>query len=307
MRKVLCASLCAFLGVCALGVRSAQASLILYEGFDYTAGQGLENQINNSVVGGAQDWDRAGSSATAAPLITSGSLTNPVPYQASPTGNKITIGGSVTTRAERLNFPNVSSGTIYYSILINPADIDGQFQNPATAAGVFSFAFNNGNTDAGTNTAPTVIGTRIQIRRDPSEATLPNGTKFNIGTLNVTGTTNWDPTQYTEGSTLMIVGSYEFVGALNGSDDIARLWINPDPTTFDPGTTTPNATVTGGDITNTGIQSIIVRQTGGQPTTMHLDEIRVGTTFRDVMVPEPASLGLLGVSAMGALSRRRRA
>lgn len=306
MRHILGASLCAVLGVGALGVGSASASLVLYEGFDYTAGASLENQINNSVTGGPQDWDRAGSAVTASPVVTAGSLTNPVPYQAASTGNKITIGGPVTTRAERLNFPIVSSGTLFYSILINPENIDAQFQNPATANGVFSFAFNNGNADAGTNSAPSVIGNRIQIRRDPSEATQANGTLFNIGTLNVTGTINWDPTQYSEGSTLMIVGSYEFVGSLNDGNDIAKLWINPDPLTFDPGTTTPNATVTGGDITNTGIQSIIVRQTGGEPTTMHLDEIRVGTMFKDVMVPEPGSLSLLGIAAFGALARRRR-
>jgi hypothetical protein len=312
MQQSVRAQTCALLvGLGAFGISSASGAPILYEGFDYTVGQPLENQVNNGVTGGAQDWDRAGSSATAAPSITSGSLSYPVGFQPAPTGNKITLGGTVTTRAERLNFPVVTSGTVYFSLLFNPENIDGQFVSPgpATAAGVFSFAFNNGNADAGTNTAPTIIGTRIQIRRDPSEAGVQDGTLFNIGTLNSSGTTDWNATQYAEGSTLFIVGSYTFNGTLgtDNSDDVAKLWVNPDPATFDPSATTPTATVVGGDITNTGIQSIIVRQTGGEPTTLSIDEIRVGTEAADVIVaPEPSSLALIGVAAAGLLRRRSR-
>ena len=296
-------------GLGAWSASPAEATLLLYEGFDYTAGAGLENQVNSSVSGGAQDWDRAGSATTATPTIVAGSLTNPVAGQPAPTGNKVRIGGTVTTRAERLNFPVVTSGTVYYSLLVNPEDIDGQFvaPGPATAVGTFNFAFNNGNADAGTNTAPTIIGTRIQIRRDPSQAEQQDGTLFNIGTFNSSGSADWNPTQFSEGSTLFIVGSYTLNGTFGDGNDVAKLWINPNPATFDPATTTPSSTVTGGDISNTGVQAIIIRQTGGQPTTLHFDEIRVGTEYTDVVVvPEPTSLATVGLAAAGLLARRRR-
>ncbi|MEO6434654.1 MAG: PEP-CTERM sorting domain-containing protein [Tepidisphaeraceae bacterium] len=290
---------------------SANGAVVLYEPFDYTPGPTLENSVLTSL---GQDWDRAGLTTSALTPVVAGSLTNPVSGQPASAGNSVTVGPG-TTRAERLNFPIVSTGTIYYSLLLNPTDLDAQ--NPsvggtASAVGAFLFGFNNGNADAGTNTPPSVLGARIQMRRDPSEAGISadegDASLFNVGIFN-SGTptaTDFAPGQYTVGQTLFIVASYEFVGALGGTDDIARLWINPNPATFD-GLTGFDDTQVGGDVTTPGIQSIIVRNTGGLPSSSGIDEIRVSADFNDVIagVPEPGTLSLAAIGGLALLRRRR--
>lgn len=292
----------------ALSAATAHATPILYEGFAYTVGQNLENQINNSVQGGPQDWDRAGSAATNTPIV-AGTLTNPYLLGDPATGEKVTV-GPFTTRADRLNFPGTTTGTIYYSMLLNVSDLTAQNTGSgASATGAFLFGFNNSTVEAGTNTVPTVMGARLQIRRDPSEAAVTGGgaTKYNITVFNsgspVAGDFN-DPTAYLINQTYFIVASYTF-NTGSTTDDVANVWINPDPATFDPNVTVPNDSATGGDITTGGVQTVLVRNTGGLPTTSAIDEIFVSMNYQDV-VPEPASVSLLGLVALRGLARRRR-
>jgi hypothetical protein len=111
----------------------------------------------------------------------------------------------------------------------------------------------------------------------------------------------------TPGETLFVVLSYEAVPGLQ--NDIARMWINPDPSTFrdplfDPTVTLPdvidNTTGTGTDI---GIASILLRQSPAPNAT--LDELRVGTTWAAVTIPEPATLGLVVIGWAISFSRRK--
>jgi hypothetical protein len=195
------------------------------------------------------------------------------------------------------------SGTIYYSMLLNVLDLTN-----ATTAGGFLAGFNN---SAGTaTTSITQSGTRLQIRRS-----LVDTTKYNVGVRNdvsaTTGTSTiaWDTNEYAVGDTLFIVGQYEF-NTLNSTDDLARLWINPNPA--DMGAATAPATTltsTGGDINQLQIQSFFLRQVSGAalPRTVQIDEIRLDTTWAGVTtVPEPASLGLLSLGAATAATLRRR-
>jgi hypothetical protein len=108
----------------------------------------------------------------------------------------------------------------------------------------------------------------------------------------------------TPGETLFLVASTEMVpGAQN---DISRLWINPDPSTFDdPSPPAPtlidNTTGIGTDI---GAFSIILRQSPAPFLT--IDELRVATTWYDATIPEPTTLALLAFCAIGSATLRFR-
>src|SRR2546423_452113 len=80
---------------------------------------------------------------------------------------------------------------------------------------------------------PSVIGPRIYLH-------TTNG-GFNLGVAKNSDTDwYWDTTTYNTNQTIFLVGSYTFTTVGNTTDDIAKLWINPDPTTFGaPGPPSP--------------------------------------------------------------------
>lgn len=86
------------------------------------------------------------------------------------------------------------------------------------------------------------------------------------------------------------------------TDAVADLWLNPS-LTVEPGA----AAVGDAHLTIPNFDLAQVRLSSSTPT-LHLDELRIGTQFGDVVtaVPEPASLGLLGLGAVGLLARRRK-
>jgi hypothetical protein len=85
-----------------------------------------------------------------------------------------------------------------------------------------------------------------------------------------------------------------------GSAGSASLWVSQGGATVDV-TRTPDATITG--LTLTGVNTLRI----GSNTSLVLDNVTLGTTFADVgAVPEPGSMGLLGLGASGLLWRRRR-
>jgi hypothetical protein len=306
------ATLNCFLMVFGLWAGAANAALLRYEPFDYNdVGTTVEGKTNPD----GETWVAAYGNTTPPGLIkvASGNLGMP-PEMSPPIGNSAEIDGgpsSVGTnpaqngKALRLPLNDSgtavvtvdSGGTVYYSLALR---ID-ELTNSNQTTGGFFVGLNNGGAASASN--PTAAGARLQARIDPTD-----NTKYNLGIFRnisaTAGAASWGGPM-TVGETLFIVASYETVpGAQN---DIARLWINPDPDTFRDATPPPptlidSTTGVGADI---GIASILLRQSPAPHVT--LDELRVGTTWAAVTIPEPATLwaALFGL-AIAACRRRSR-
>ena len=301
MRRSIFGILCGALAALVTGP-AASASLLIYEPFNDTASQALLGQSN---TGTGTNWLRAAGTATTTAInTTSGSLTMPAGLPAA-MGNSVAITGIGNSNggANRLAFDSssttITSGTVYFSMAMRVDSLTGSNNN----IGAFIFGLNNTANSATTAGGPSIVGARLQVRIDPSDDTM-----YDIGIFNnhaaTAGAASWS-SGLTVGDTLFLAGSYTF-NTGSSSDDVSSLWINPAPNTFgatSPPTPTLSDTTGGSDLADIG--SIILRQSTAPYLTV--DEIRVGTTWTDVTVPEPATIGILGIAAaVGVLARQRR-
>jgi hypothetical protein len=242
---------------------------------------------------------RAGVSANPSAInVVSGNLAMP-PQMTPPVGNSVAINGigDGNGSSERLALGQlVNSGTVYYSFALRADALTGS--NNTT--GGFFIAFNNtGNSSQTTN--PGVAPARIQGRIDPVD-----GTKYDIGIFNgaaSAGASSWLPAMNV-GDTHFVVVGYTFNSG-SSTDDVASIWLDPDPSTFTTLTPpVPSATATGTEVASPGIQSLILRQSPAPWLT--LDELRIGTDWATVTAPEPASVGLSFIACAALAMLRRR-
>jgi autotransporter-associated beta strand protein len=211
------------------------------------------------------------------------------------------IGGSVTltmanAKAEKINsgqFPvtNAVPQVIYYSLVLQVTDPTG-----AAASGAFVGGFNNTVAAAGT-TSVTSAGARLVIGK-VSGNTDPLG--YNIALQNDvtsagTSVKTFDVNRVggTDSASVFIVGAYYLsnstsggIGSSTTTDDVAAMWINPDPSTFSLQTPpAPTLTSTGGDLNNistTGIASFFFRQNASGGKTAVFDDVRFDTSWAAV-------------------------
>lgn len=108
------------------------------------------------------------------------------------------------------------------------------------------------------------------------------------------------PTTYdgllTLGATNHIVVRWDQTGT-----STATLWVNPTLET-DPSTTATDLAA----IQHANIIAFGLRQGANQQGNELVDNLLVGTTFADVVVPEPSTIALVGASLFGLLALRRR-
>src|SRR6202012_4693735 len=95
--------------------------------------------------------------------------------------------------------------------------------------GTYFTALNNLQSHNSTFNTPAALAARVLVRR--------SGNGFNVGLQEggANGSTGfntaWGNAVFSVSNNILVVGSYTFVsGAAN--NDVAQLWINPDPSTF---------------------------------------------------------------------------
>jgi fibronectin-binding autotransporter adhesin len=294
---------------------TASATSLIYEPFDYTLGAdlgpstlssdtGQRNTQAGTTAGTAVQadtsvgnfWRRAapnsGSPATNVPAnsidIANGSLTAPAEASTlkSAIGNSLSIlDGTNSGAADRLAFradagtgSNVTSGSIFYSFLLNVGSLTGS----NNVAGDYFITLNN-TANAATTANPSVVPGQMRIRIDPNDAskydigmfTQRTPTQADAGWSN--NTTDATPMSLITGQTYFVVGKFN-IGASNST----QLWINPDQSFFGGPTAAP---ITAHDSTSgsngTTIGSLLIHQRNTNPD-ITIDELRVGTLWSEV-------------------------
>jgi hypothetical protein len=216
---------------------------------------------------------------------------------------KLTNTASSPTTADRISLTNIyGSGELYYSFTMKVTAI-GSLSSAST--GGFIAGFNN-LTGASGSTITTAGGV-LCIRQDGSTG------KYQLGIAQNQSPTSeriFNTTDLTTTDTLFVVGTYTF-DPVNG--DSSNLYVFKDtdaisqtePTT--PFATSQGTTSTG--LTNGEIESFFLRQNASAAGTTLIDDVRVGTTYADVVsgtsVPEPASLAVLALALPLLLKRPR--
>ena len=250
----------------------ARADLLLYEPFDYSAGVDLSGRGGGTGFSPGSIWSGGANYDVAA-----GSLTRP---GLASDGNRVTSAAqSGVTQVTRRLGQIFSSGTFYMSFLARPEGMLGE--------GAF-----NGFFGLYLDSFVGSPGPDIFVGKPGNALDAPWSLEFVGGSSS--RASNFRP----------VVGRTDLlVTRWNLDSDTVTLWVNPalgsEPTSFDAQlqVVTVNLSEIGGmTLYSTGAHS--------------LDEIRIGTTYADVVpaaVPEPSSAALLGlVGVAGVVWRRRK-
>lgn len=253
-------------------VQVARAELITYEGFDYTSGQAV------SGLSGGSGWLGGWAVDSGSPVVGSSGLSdaNALPS----TGLSTTLSVAQIRRsldrdgvwASFTESSKIGGGSIddvvYGSLLVSSA-------NWTASRYIFSLydAFGGGEVIRMQQTAE---GSGFRLT-DASNNVLDNGGS-------VPGLTGSD--------TVLLVWKVDFNA---NADDQMTLWVDP--------TSESSSSISLSTATDLGFNQFQVRNLAGGE---FVDEIRFGTTFDAVAIPEPAMFGLLLATLSGAVLLRRR-
>lgn len=241
---------------------TADADLYLYEPFDYPVGA----HITDFALGPGRNWTTNGTTANDT-IIAPSNLS--VTGLATPIGNSITNGG--VGAAARLPIgASQNTGEIYASFAMK-IDQLGAF---GTGAGLIASFVDNG----ANNQQCRLLATR-------------DGSGFKLGVTKVTTAAGiYDSTVFAEGEQIFVVLRYTFV-ADETTNDLADLWINPDPASFggeSAPTPTVSAAITGNDTGLIDMWAFRQNTSGNTPATINYDELRIGKTWAAV-TPAPGT------------------
>jgi hypothetical protein len=265
---------------------SAQAALLQYEPFSYTAG-------TTAASNGYTDNTTASTNSI---TITSGGLS--YAGLAASAGNAAQEGAKTTSAiSPAFTTSTPADGTaVYYSFLLNVNDnstnaTNASWSSTTARQNIFSLIGTAGNS------------------RGAVDVKWADSTHYKV---NAPGA-NADSATLTQGDTVLVVGRLNYVSHSGSTYTLTSdFWGNPDSSTFGGAAPAPFASGSSESTITTGINrfSLLASASGSSslPLGLQIDEVRIGTTWADVTpaVPEPASLGLLALGGL-VLARRRRA
>lgn len=276
------------IGITSVALLAATSHAAVVETFNYSTGVlGTAASTGTGLTGNWGSFASSGTiSGSATGTISSGSLSAPTDYLASPSNNKLThsgTAGSVTASMVELGSGNSidfnSNNTYYISFLERHTAI--------------AFAFN--------------LQSHLQLRTDSNGTIAELG--FFGGNLRISG----DGTSTLAGMSNDVDRLYVFkIEASSSGQDVIRAsaWTSADTIGSEPVTWALNHTAaTGISGAATFFNASLGANAGAGVThTTQMDEIRFGDSFLEVTgVPEPASLVLMGIGGLTMLARRRAA
>ncbi|BBO32803.1 hypothetical protein [Lacipirellula parvula] len=299
--------------------------LLLYEGFDYPAAEPAAFLAGSTNPSGSSWTKPTSSPAGQYTKIVAGS----VGYNglAAPVGNSASVPRATpTTGEDRIGltgqpFTRANGGSYFFSFTLQMTTWvnfatetgDAGAKNDSGRRGGFIgglFGATTGNMQSASGfAAPIYIRREVDYNLTGTDGTPGAQTgRFELGIQatatpvglfdsslqNSRGVAYDETASYAVGDTILIVGEYKFVDTeTNGFADVARLWINPTPgnaaaeatpTIVDESFDTPNL---GGTLP---IAAFHMRNDTNTPGNVLIDEIRVGTTFADVLPAAAAGL-----------------
>jgi hypothetical protein len=288
----------------------------IYEPFAYANGNlvGNTNASAPATENGFSDTNKWSQTSTSAATVIDGDLTY-AGLPSLPTNHMAQL-RNTTLNPVRLGIGEYTLGsTIYFSMLVQVPSGATTFGSSTTTGSFFSGLQFNPRTGANNDMVGTTStgGGVLCVRADPTDST--GG--YNLGIAFRDASTSPDTTPRVFNATKFLAGQTVFVvGKLatgSGSkDDVATLYLNPDPTAAEPGIASAvsanSATFPNTNDYNTGVdnpptlRSFFLRSNSVEPSNMNIDEIRIGASWAEVTtVPEPATLAMLGIIACGAL------